>query len=880
MNSRVNNLRECLNKVLKSKHKSKYHEDFASYFKEDSKLFITSLQNILYEIFERSFPNTIKSLLDFLIKSTSHLIQSSDSTHVMKFFIRPFTTYLISLCYSPKEKLRVGALHFLMLLRSSNKESFDCFSKTFTNTIEDLHYDKCKEVRCVAVEFAGNLHLHKIVLESMEIDPNANVRKKCMKMIEPEHINSKPFENRLKDTNNELRLLAISKYETLSIESIPNSALEIILHNSFNDSCEMVRSKCVAFINQSIDATGYKYLCQRLSLDFEPLSQAILAKLEGSEKDTKELHEQICKETMTGGEVEIFLLRVSGEAMRKFDLSIGLSIETTAVLIQEHKNNCFKAYNLLMILKCYDFFQEGNRLAAVNLFREICLQIKLGDFKKIVRIDLITRDGKGPEDIIETIVTILRDILKMHPHEYARIMKEFIDLAMENSGKSEKKDLKKTYDKNLSTHLTLKDESTILKSEIASNKIHINSTTKKEIITKIEEIENQLIKSEIKLEESAAAMYNTLYRALVIFSCTLKYSRIKELDGELEGLLESLILPTLDYANINIKFLSLKCLGYYCLLSTEALLRNLSKFVAEIESKSDLEVISIRFIFDFFLTHDLLGEIEFIKTLALVSKYLSSKDQEQVAVAVIGFTKLIMMDRLPKSIGILTKIIILFFSDIRSHVQTIILSFFEVFTKACEKNCTEFFRALMLYLSMKKNEKRLNFAVSINGKSMKLVTQLLDINNTQAITQRNLHFSMLFFLTKMAVNDDISLKVYEEAITDLNWNAFKPAQLDSVINMLKSRSIKACKLPKILIRVNQSENHGDNVIDVELNTDNEEKEYIKIKRYSCRFYNALCNYSEIGMFLCNAFEDVVLDGIIPRKRQRNEIEEVDLVEID
>ena len=65
-------------------------------------------------------------------------------------------------------------------------------------------------------------------------------------------------------------------------------------------------------------------------------------------------------------------------------------------------------------------------------------------------------------------------------------------------------------------------------------------------------------------------------------------------------------------------------------------------------------------------------------------------------------------------------------------------------------------------------------------------------------------------------------------------------------------------------------------VNEEMNNNKEEKDYNKTIKYASRFYNALINYSDIGIFLCNSFEDIVFDGL-PRKRPRSEI--IDIIEV-
>ena len=767
MNTRSKSFRSFINKILQEKQKSKHLDDFFSFFFENPDDFIDNFFNVLYELFDKAkLSNTIKDLLNFFIKFIENLNQREMPLDLRKKAIDRMFLTLFTFFKAPKERIRVGATHFLYLLSSCSINIQGNLLKQCIMIVEDLQYDKSKEVRLRTVDLAASLHIYKIVMNIMDIDPYIHARRKCIKLIPYDYLLNDCFQNRLKDHCSDLRILALSRYEIVAKDSIPNSAFYTIFYLSINDTSELVREKFFDFLSKSINLVGFRYFCERLDIENKSVTEVLKLKLQSSQNDTHKLHKEMCQLASTGKTIEIYLLRLTSEVLRTLHIDIEISLETLSKLIHQQKNHYFNIYNLLLTLKCFDFYIENIRTEILKIVQFLVNHIKLNDSKKLIKTNMMPNEKKEGEDIIETIVLIIRDMYKQNNAEYSRILKVFIDDILDE--KNNYKNYRLKYEKNSSLRNVLKEESNILKYDIADNSHKIPEAGKKDILLKIEEIDNKINKCETKLEETKKIIYIKYYRSLVVCLNTLKYSKIKELDEELVGLLENLILPSFAYGHINVKFSGFLCLGYYCLLSLESLKKNFEIFITEIESNSDFEIPALQFLFDFYLTFDLFNTIECIKGIALITKYFTSKDEEILKITVIGFCKLLMIEKIPKSIGILTRLIIIYFSDTFDSIKNIIYCFIENYVKESLKKCLNLLKSLKIFYYLKKNDRRLAFTLNISGKNMKPLVNLFDNRCIEHETTQNFHFSLLFFLTSMVINGAISQKIYEDAISELN----------------------------------------------------------------------------------------------------------------
>ena len=765
MNKKRNWFRSLFDKVLKSKKKNKFLKDFSAVFVESPENFVVNLKNVLFELFDRSQLNfNTKSTLKFVVKVLENLSSLDVPQTTVKKSIQAVVAFVYDACNTSKEKHRLSSLLLLNHIHSSSIQLTEFSSISFGSLLDDLRYDKSKHVRCLAIEIAGKLELYKLVNENMDIDPCSIVRKKCVKIIPDDLLFNKVFENRLKDLSADVRLLALSRYESCSIENIPNSALEIIIFLCFNDTSENVRLKSFELISNAIERVGYKHFCEKIGVEKQILADVLKKNLEKSEKKTVLLHEKMCNESE--GPIELFLLRVSCEAMREFNKEINFPIETSLSLIQKNKDNNFALYNLLLMLKCYNLENESSRiLFSVNF---LCEEVSLKTNKTTTVFDINDQEIKEGEKIIETIIVLIREIHKFQENEYCRVLKSIIDNFLENS---EEKNIKAYCEKKINVTTFLKEESVILISDLADTKL--NQENKDLMLVKIEENDLKIKKFEDKLEKSTKILHNKHYRALVICCYTLKYCKIKEINHELLGLLDSLIVPCLSFTPLNIRFLALKCLGYYSLLSFETLSQYFWLFVREIEGKSEFEAFCLRFLFDFFLTHDCFHDPKFIQGLVLCSKYLNSKDSGLLNIAVLGFCKIVMLDLLPKSVGILCKLVILFFSEIDDDCRAILSNFFEIFVSIDERKANLVLKALKIYILLKKNERRLPFPIQISGKNMTWFISLFS-KSYDYEPLHNFSFSLLYFLTKIFVNDEITEKAFEELLRDLDLSLILP----------------------------------------------------------------------------------------------------------
>jgi Nuclear condensing complex subunits, C-term domain len=644
----------------------------------------------------------------------------------------------------------------------------------------------------------------------------------------------------------------------------------VIIFLCINDVNENVKKSAYELIAKSIDLFGYVYFFERIGIDNNNLIEIMKLKIQSDEIENMKIHDWFLDQVRSGGLLEIIILRLSCESMRKNNKELKITLEEVTELIQNHKSDNILLYNLLMISKCFDFFVPETRTCLLNVLGPICKEIKVRDYKDTLNLDMSKDSSIQGEDIIEGIVLIIREMFRFQENEYSRILKQMIDEVLEPGNSSYQKS-RIQYEKTLNTHISLKQEHSVLKYE--SIKVNDGEETSNTLI-KIEELEKMIYKYEGKLQKKSKKMYYRYYRALVICCYALKNAKILELNEEFCGLIDDLILPSYSYSHTNIKLLSLECLGYYCLLSSQAVRIYFSRFISELENRSELEICALKFMFDFYITNNLLDNTEFIKGIVVLSRYLNTQNTFILHFVIVGFCKIVLLDKLPKSVGILTKLIILYFTESK-YCMDIIYKFLEILASTDQKKCFTVLKALKIYLSLKKNEKKLAFPVETSGKRIKSLVSMLETIYTN-YTSKNLQFSLVFFFTKLFIGEYITQKSYEECVLDYNWSSFTSEDLVIIKDIIDSRKLKPKSMPKIISRAIKDK---EILIDFPLSYYTYEKEHSKVLRLSSRFYNALSNYSEIGIFMCDRFEDVVLDGL-PTKRSRQQSKSHEFISLD
>ncbi|KAF9570700.1 hypothetical protein EC968_001484 [Mortierella alpina] len=538
----------------------------------------------------------------------------------------------------------------------------------------------------------------KKLLDMMEHDPSAEVRRSALFNIEQTKATMPAILERARDTDAYNRrgvftkpMEELSDFRVLSIED-----REKLLRYGLSDRDEGVKKACTKMLAtkwiQQADDNLLEFL-ERLDVMSSNVADDVLKAFFDYRADilgNLSFNDVFWVNLTVEG---AFLVRAFAEFCRGKDDDIQFEkavpeVTRHAFYIQKYSNIMqeadeddrpeaeFIVTQLLMIAKLLDYADENGRRKMFNLLREMLMLDDIPDKHLDCIVETMGKISLNEKDFTRIIIEIISDIrTSIDEQEFLRNPEGSED--EEESPDDQTMDLTDTPRKRKRSMSRRRSAATVDAQGQGPN-----------------EIEAMLIR----------------VRCLTITKFMLERSTepLKE-NSYMYGLLNELVIPALARNEEIMQELGLHCLGLICVLDQNLAQSNMELFLTCIfaeNASTQLQVLSLKIVFDLILTFgmkEMSSHVPEEKIIQDLTKCLESPIPQLQSVAAEGIAKL-MLTRLLKSSQILRSLIILYFDPAtaeNNHLRQCLNYFLQVYFHSAHENqvaLSELFVPIMIQL--------------------------------------------------------------------------------------------------------------------------------------------------------------------------------------
>jgi Nuclear condensing complex subunits, C-term domain len=787
-------------------------------FSQDPEPLEIAILYILQQSFKKKRAKLIKSseinnievyrLLCKVLKSAIYKsIQTTDRKVIL---VKKITDYATECSRSKDKLIRGWIVQFLLVLKSYKIKEFEAESATIKEIVNLIIKDKDQKNRKFGLTLAKEFSMRSLIHSIITQDPAPLNRKTAIKMLDQEDSILFDIAEGLKDKNQLVRMQTLAyciKYEVM----LKSDALKVLFLAIYFDKFEDVKKKGQELLQKLIARSSYKILCdvielsgaQRAQIEYH---QAILSGFFDILKNKKQdaydiIHEYLPRLLIEKENIDIsslFMLRISFSVLKSLEISLRDIVEKYE--LQSHiprlleyfytnKENYypdyyFKLQNILLI--SFIDVDEECRETLLKSYFNICKEVPLEKFHVEHwnnKIDYeVTKDynyegvcgtnhfAKDEEDIISSIILIIREIYKNSEHQYIlRLKQEVIDdvIAEVAAGENETGlyiPLKAKYEKN---------EMKLKLNEINLSVYNQNNYSNFIDLAEIDEFDSKKLHIENKLKIILEDIKKKSYRGLLITAHVLKNaSFLPSMNPELLSLAQNFISHYLKHENFYISELALICLGYSCLLSKDQAEQYLSLFLDNLKASSQsIRLVSLNFIFDILMVNQISIELN-QKCVKELKISLNEYKKNIQLIAVEGFCKLLLRKIVCCRVVVIEKLFQIYFeAEQSSEVYTIIKAFCENYSKISLEMSLELARGYLIYIFInKKTESQIKLA---NSKLDSKVTEIVHLFNPeiQNFPEKTENIQLLIFLFSYKYFKS-NQKFFFKILENLNFKGF------------------------------------------------------------------------------------------------------------
>lgn len=850
MNRSKNPLRTLINQILKSKIKSKSQAylKLNKFFQSNKTEFLFTIKNILYEILDIFHLNlNVRKTLNFIANTISKILSPIEISSKSEITINIFD-YIIKLCSSQKEKLRMASFYYLHLQTNTQIEISELTKTKITKLIEDSIIDKCPQVRSTIMDLVHKFQLNNILINTMQKDPNESIRKKCLKLLNKDFLYGHEVYNRLLDRSSEVRYTCLIKLCHVPVKDFPDIALYSVFSLAVYDSNEKIRTKAQGMIFDAIDLLGFKYFFNRVNDKNNVLTKVFKDKLMSNPQKIGQLHEETCKSLMSSDCSEIYLFRISSEAMRSINCSLNVTLDDIIYIGSLFITSEFHIINILKTLKCIDIYNEENKVQIANFIINLLKNLSIPNRDIDINFESNPCVYYGLGNVYENAIIILKQVYELNDDEYNANIKQLVEEALEGSCAADKNFMNKFLEYNKKNDKLMEDIKNIEKNS-KNQEIPIIETSV------VGAQYDRLLNEQRLVDRKIDNLYRKYIKSLIILVYGLKYSKIKTISHDLVNYLDTLILPLLDNQNSNIHYLTLNSLGYFCFYSIDIAIKNVEVFIRKLNNENPIiKNSALKFLFDIFCTYSYKNVSGLKNAIIPMYETLNLNDSVNFETSVIGFLKLIINDKLPNCYGVLLKLMFLLLNKSTNlHFTEIIMNGLKIYTSSSDKKARKFVRMVkVLIMCVKDNNCQENLHFTREG-FYKFIN-ILD-NNFY-------HFSILYCSCYLFINFKLTKKIFNKIISVLNLKALKDNQV-KCLEGLFTGFISKC--PKAMMKVFDGLK-GLNITAADCLE--EEKRCCKANSLWLKYIKSKKHKFCVEGLLCDYYENMLLEIDLPNKRQR------------